>query len=348
MSTPNTDFIRDFLLELLQTPSPTGNTDVAIELVEKYCAQLGLETYRTPKRSLVAKLPSQKNAPAITVASHVDTLGAMVREIKGNGRLKLTMLGGYLPASVVGEYCTIETASGKTVSGTVLLTQQSVHIHGKAEMNKLGANMDNLEVRLDARTTSEEETKELGIAVGDFVSWDTRTQYTEAGFIKSRHLDNKAGVAASLGAAEMMIRSQQTATQPTYLYFSNYEEVGHGAAAGIPADTEELLVIDMAPVGSGQSSDEFGVSICVKDSGGPYDLHMKQKLVKLAEAKELPYNLDVYVHYGSDGTAALFAGVDARVGLIGPGIDASHAYERTHLDSILNSVELIVAYLTQT
>ncbi|MDM8528587.1 M42 family metallopeptidase [Anaerolineales bacterium HSG24] len=346
MSNPNTNFICDFLLELLQTPSPTGNTDVAIELVEKYCTQLGLETYRTPKRSLVAKLPSQGNGPAITIASHVDTLGAMVQGIKGNGRLRLTMLGSYLPASVVGEYCQIETASGKTISGTVLLTQQSVHIHGKAEINKLGANMGNLEVRLDERTTSEDETKWLGIAVGDFVSWDTRAQYTKAGFIKSRHLDNKAGVAASLGAAEMMIRNQKKATQPSYLYFSNYEEVGHGAAAGVPADTEELLVIDMAPVGSGQSSDEFGVNICVKDGGGPYDLHIKQKLVKLAKSKKIPYNLDVYVNYGSDGTAALFAGINARVGLIGPGIDASHAYERTHIDSILNNVKLMVAYLT--
>jgi putative aminopeptidase FrvX len=344
---PNQKFICDFLVELLKTPSPTGNTDMAILLVEAICHEIGLETYRTPKRSLVAKLPvsNESTGAPITVASHVDTLGAMVKNTKSNGRLALTPLGGYLPASIVGEYCQVETASGDLISGTVLLVQQSVHIYNSSDMNKLGIAMENLEVRLDALTRSQVETESLGIAVGDFVSWDTRTRNTQAGFIKSRHLDNKAGVAATIGAAEMMMRFDIKVKQPTYLYFSTYEEVGHGAAAGVPADTQELLVVDMAPVGNGQTSDEFGVTICVKDSSGPYDLQMRQRLVELAKESEIPYNLDVYVRYGSDGSAALLAGVDARVGLIGPGVDASHAYERTHIESILNSTRLIAAYL---
>jgi len=346
---PNVEFIREFLLNLLQIPSPTGNTEQAILFVEEICQELQLPTYRTHKGSLVIKLPHQSTSEEIcpvTVASHVDTLGGMVKKIKSNGRLALTALGGYLPSTVAGEYCYVETSAERLLSGTVLLCKQSGHIYSSSEMNKQGEAMDDLEVRLDARTSSKANTEKLGIGVGDFVYWDTRTEYTEAGFIKSRHIDNKAGVAASLGIAEMVVRENIQTSQPTYLYISTYEEVGHGAASGIPADTHEILTVDMAPVGNGQSSDEFGVTICVKDASGPYDLSMRRRLVTLAKLHKIPHNLDVYVRYTSDGSAALFGGTDARTALIGPGVDASHAYERTHIDSVLNTTRLIAAYLT--
>lgn len=353
MSTKNTrpdaDFMINFLLRLLKTPSPTGNTDVAIAVIEEACRKLNLPTHRTFKGGLVAVLSGEfptDNAAPRTVATHVDTLGAMVKEIKRNGRLKLTPLGGYLPSSVVGEYCTVEAASGKAIPGTVLLNKQSVHIHSRDDIHSLGNSMDNLEVRLDERTISKTETQALGVAIGDFVSWDPRAEYFESGFIKSRHLDNKAGIAAALGAAEMILRENIKLTQPAYLYFSTYEEVGHGGT-GIPTDTQELLVVDMGAVGEGQSSDEFGVSIAVKDASGPYDLQMRRQLVELARAADIPYNLDVYVNYTSDGSVALRAGFDVRVGLIGPGVDASHAYERTHTDAIINSARLVAEYLCQ-
>ncbi len=345
---PNADFIREFLLNLLKIPSPTGNTDMAIAFVEKSCHQLNLETYRTVKGSLVVKLPHEKSEFTIprTLTGHVDTLGGMVKEVMGNGRLKLTPLGGYAPLSVVGEYCQVETAGGLLFSGTVLLNRQSVHVHGKDEIHQAASSMNNLEVRLDVHTSSQEETNMLGIAVGDFVSWDARTQYIETGFIKSRHLDDKAGVAAMLGAAEMMGRAHLKAVQPSYLYITTFEEVGHGGAAGIPIGTQELVAVDMGVIGEGQASNEFEVSICVKDNGGPYDLALRRRMVNLATAANIPFKLDVYVHYGSDGDAALFAGADVRVALIGPGVDSSHAYERTHLDAVLNTSRLIVEYLT--
>jgi len=337
----------EFLLRLLNTPSPTGNTEAAVTVVEETCQQLNMQTYRTVKGGLVAELPGDvvvDKAIPRTVATHVDTLGAMVKEIKKNGRLKLTPLGRYLPSSVVGEYCTVETARGEAIPGTVLLSKQSVHIHSRDDIHSLGDSMDNLEVRLDERTTSKEETEVLGIAVGDFVAWEPRAEYTETGFIKSRHLDNKAGIAAALGAAEMILRGNLKPVQPSYLYFSTYEEVGHGGA-GIPANTQELLVVDMGAVGEGQTSNEFGVSIAVKDASGPYDLRLRRRLVELAQAADIPYNLDVYVNYSSDGSVALRAGFDVRVGLIGPGVDSSHAYERTHIDAIVNSARLIAEYL---
>ncbi len=366
---PDSEFMLDVLLRLLKTPSPSGNTGAAIALIEEICGQLNLRTYRTVKGSLVAILPTaagDESAPPgeenmssgdedislgdedtlpCTIATHVDTLGAMVKEIKKNGRLKLTPLGGYLPSTVVGEYCLVETANGALIPGTVLLTKQSVHIHPRDQIHQLGDSMDHLEVRLDARTSSKEETEALGIAVGDFVAWDPRAVYTEAGFIKSRHLDDKAGVAAALGAAEMMGRAGILPARPAYLYFSTYEEVGHGGAVGIPTDTQELLVVDMGAVGEGQTSDEFGVSIAVKDMTGPYDLQVRRQLVELAQAADIPYNLDVYVNYASDGSVALRAGFDVRVGLLGPGVDSSHAYERTHLEAVVNTARLLAEYL---
>jgi putative aminopeptidase FrvX len=236
------------------------------------------------------------------------------------------------------------TTDGQGWSGTILPTKASVHVHGQ-EMREMERTGENMEVRLDARTTSEDETQELGIKVGDFVALDPRVRVTETGFIRSRHLDDKAGVAAIVGAIKALVDVGLQPAQRTTFHISNYEEVGHGAAAGIPTDVRELLAVDMAAVGEGQQSDEFSVGICVKDSGGPYDLGLRRRLVALCETAGIPYRLDVYPYYGSDGEAAWRAGADLIVGLIGPGVDASHSYERTHQESLEASVRLIVAYL---
>jgi putative aminopeptidase FrvX len=270
----------------------------------------------------------------------------MVKEIKSDGRLKLAALGGYTWQSIEGEYCTIETARGKTYTGTVLAHKTAVHTYSREELEKLKHTDDDVEVRLDERTVSDQETQQLGIEVGDFCSFDPRVTVTDSGFIKSRHLDDKAGVAIMLATAKALIDARQPPAQTTYFYISPYEEVGHGASSGIPAEVKELLVIDMGAMGDGQNSDEYTVSICAKDSSGPYDLEMRCTLVDLSRAHEIPYKVDIYPHYGSDGSAALRAGADVVVGLIGPGVDASHAYERTHRDALLNTARLAIAYLT--
>ncbi len=341
----NLNYTTDILLKLLNTPSPTGNTDAAVALIEEAFSALKIATRRTAKGALVATIPGKKTDAPRALSGHVDTLGGMVKEIKPNGRLKISNLGGYYPGSIVGEHCTIHTDSGKTVSGTVLLTRQSVHIHKIDDIHKQATELQCLEIRLDARTTSAAETAALGICVGDFISWEPRALLTETGFIKSRHLDDKAGVAAILGAAEMLVRKNITPAQTTHFFISTYEEVGHGAATGIPADVTELLVVDMGVVGEGQTGDEFSVSICAKDSSGPYNLQLRRRLVSLAQAHNIPHRVDVFVSYGSDGSAALRAGLDARVGLIGPGVDSSHAYERTHQNALQATADLIAAYL---
>jgi len=338
------DWTTEFLVGLLNTPSPTGDTARAIAYVRDALAAFPLQLTLNRKGALIATWPGASTDCPRALTAHVDTLGAMVQQVKGNGRLRLTQIGGYAWNSVEGEGCTVMTAEGGHCSGTILPTKSSVHVHGQ-EMRELERKGENMEVRLDARTGAADETRALGIEVGDFVALDPRVQVTETGFVRSRHLDDKAGVAVIVGAIKALADAGLQPAQRTTFHISNYEEVGHGASTGIPADVQELLAVDMGAVGEGLQGDEFSVSICAKDSGGPYDLGFRRRLVALCEAADIPYRLDVYPYYGSDGEAAWRAGADLVVGLIGPGVDASHSYERTHQDSLTASVQLLVEYL---
>ena len=233
--------------------------------------------------------------------------------------------------------------AGAVVRGSILLNKASGHVYG-AQVSETKREADSMEVRLDARTTSPAETRQLGIEVGDFVVMDPRVENTND-FIRSRHLDDKAGVACMLAAVKAICDAGLRPALPALLHISNYEEVGHGAASGIPASVEELLVVDMAAVGDGQNSDEFHCTLCLKDSGGPYHHDFSRRLQNLADAQQIPYRLDIYPYYGSDGEAFWRAGGDVQVALIGPGVDASHNYERTHLDALLATTRWICAFL---
>jgi len=333
-----------FLTQLLNIPSPTGFTEKAITFVEDAFSAFPLTLHRTVKGALVATWEGEAAAAPRALTAHVDTLGAMVSEIKDRGRLRLTQIGGYMWGSVEGESVTVHTAEGCTFRGAILNTKASVHAHGQ-EAAKQERKTENMELRLDLRAEKPEEVRKLGIEVGDFVSLDPRVEVTETGFIRSRHLDDKAGVACIYGALKALTDAGLRPAQRTTFHISNYEEVGHGAASGFPVDIVELLAVDMAVLGEQQNSDEYTVSICAKDSGGPYHLAIRRKLVQLAQAAGIGYKVDVYPFYGSDGDAFWRAGGDARVGLIGPGVDASHAYERTHRDSLEQTLRLIVEYL---
>jgi len=266
-----------FLSGLLNTPSPTGYTDAAVAYTEAALAGLPLTLRRTHKGALVAEWAGlQQNAPRALTA-HLDTLGAMVKEIKDNGRLRLSKIGGWAWNTVEGEGCTIFTAAGRSVRGTLLIAKASSHVHG-AETAQMKREDDTMEVRLDERTNSASDTRALGLQVGDYVAFDPRVEAGPAGFIRSRHLDDKASVAAIYGALQAMVAAGLQPAQRTTILFSTYEEVGHGAATGIPSDVVELLAVDMAAIGQGQESDEFNVTICAKDSGGPYDYGLRRRL----------------------------------------------------------------------
>ncbi len=341
--TIDTGYMTGFLVGLLNTPSPTGDTENAVAYTEKAMQALGMETQRTRKGALLATLAGQSDAEPRAVTAHLDTLGAMVKEIKPNGRLALSQIGGYAWNAIEGEGVTIATEEQGTVRGSVQLNKASTHVHGGA-VNETKREAGTLEVRIDARTASAAETKTLGIAVGDFVYLDPRVEVVN-GFIRSRHLDDKACVACVLAAIKALNESGQKPAQTATIFISNYEEVGHGAAGGFPSDIAELLTVDMAAIGDGQNSDEFHCTLCVKDSGGPYHIGFNRKLRKLALENDLDLKTDIYPYYGSDGEALWRAGADVEVALIGPGVDASHSYERTHLDALVDTARLIGYYL---
>ena len=338
------DYLLNTLQELLHIPSPTGYTVEAITYLEDKLAQFPEVSYhRNAKGSLLASWFGDLKTSPRGLTAHVDTLGAMVKEIKSNGRLKLTQLGGYPWNTIEGEGCTVLSSKGEPVRGTVLLQNASVHVHGK-KVDSTERSEDTLEVRLDWNTSSPEETRQAGIEVGDFVVFDPRVEINND-FIRSRHLDDKACVACLLAAVRALTQADLKPAQDTTLHFSNYEEVGHGASTGFPESLGELVAVDMAAVGKGQTSDEFHATLCVKDSGGPYHHGLSQRLRSLADEYEIPYKVDIYPHYGSDGEAFWRAGGDVAVALIGPGVDASHSYERTHLDALLATTQWIMAYL---
>lgn len=336
-------FLLDFLVSLLNIHSPTGDTDAAIDFCAESLKGWPLAVTKTEKGTLTATWQGKEQNRPRALTAHVDTLGAMVKEIKSNGRLKLTNLGGLNWASVECEGVTVRTLLRGDVPGSIMPIKASSHVHG-SEASETKREANTLEVRLDAAVSSAEETKALGINVGDFVYVHPRVEQHN-GFIRSRFLDDKACVACMVAAIKALADARMVPTQRTTFHFSNYEEVGHGGASGFPQDIVELLTLDMAAVGEGQTSDEFNVTICTKDSGGPYHLGFKNRLVALAEANDIDYRLDIYPHYGSDGEALLHTGADVAVALVGPGIDGSHSYERTHIDALVKTTELIIAYL---
>lgn len=337
-----------FMVDLLNTPSPTGYHQEAVAVTHNAFAALNLPDFaitQTRKGALLMTWRGETSENPVGLTAHLDTLGFMVKEIKSDGNLRLSPLGGMNWSGAEFENCTVRTHDNQRYRGTILLTNPSTHVNREA--HKKERNDETMELRLDVRTSSKADTEKLGIAVGDFIFLDPRVEIVDTGFIRSRFLDDKAGVAVIYGALAAIHAAGLKPAQDVVILISNYEEVGHGGAAGFPADLAELLVIDMAAIGQGQASDEFSVSICVKDGGGPYHFDMNNKLRRLAETHHIDYHTDIYVYYASDGTSFWRAGNDAKVGLIGPGVASSHGYERTHTDALQHSAHLIARYLLE-
>lgn len=333
-----------FLVDLLNIPSPTGDTAAVMAMLRNRWGSLPLHLEMTAKGALVGTWEGERSDAPRALTAHVDTLGAMVQQIKPNGRLQLVRIGGLSLTSVEGDGCTVFASNGQTFRGSYLPNAVSGHAH-LPEVREAKREFDTMEVRLDARVGNQAETEGLGIRVGDTVAFDPRVEVGEAGFIRSRFLDDKASVAAIHAALAALAAAGLRPRQRTTIFISNYEEVGHGAAGGFPADLAELIAVDMAVVAPGQRSDEFSVTICAGDAGGPYHLELRRQLETLAQNNQLSYHTDVYLYYSSDATAYWSAGGAARTGLIGPGVDASHHYERTHREAIENTARLIAAYL---
>jgi len=334
------EYILKFAQEILSIPSPSGYTKNVINHVEKIAKDLEYETKKSRKGNLIIKVPGQTDK-ILGLSGHVDTLGAMVRSITSNGNLKFTSIGGPIWPTLDGEYCTVNTRDNKNYQGTFLSTSPATHVF-KDSGTKV-RNPENMVVRLDELVKSKADTLKLGIRPGDFIFFDPKTTITESGFIKSRFLDDKISVSIIFGLLKYLKDNKITPKQNLTIIISTYEEVGHGASA-LP-ELDEMIAIDMGCIGDDLSCTESDVSICCKDSSGPYDYDIITKLVNIAKENKINYATDIYPYYGSDVSAAYRAGNDIKGALIGPGVSASHGMERTHKNSLLNTLKLLINYI---
>ncbi|MCY9592793.1 aminopeptidase [Paenibacillus chitinolyticus] len=342
MEQVNRTYLLEVLDMLLQTPSPSGYTHHIMDKVKAEAEKLGYKLELTNKGCGIITIPGKRSDYTIGLSAHVDTLGAMVRSIKDNGRLRLTSVGGFMMAAIENEYCRVHTRQGLSYEGTILTTKPSVHVFPDARDHKRVE--ENMEVRLDELAFNKEEVQKLGIRVGDFVSFEPRVRMLENGYVKSRHLDDKASVAALFALLDLLKNELIEPACTVKIILTTYEEVGHGASY-IPADIDELLAVDMGAMGDDLTCTEQDVSICAKDSSGPYDYAMTSQLIRLAEHSGIRHVVDVYPQYGSDASAALRGGSNIRAALIGPGVHASHGMERTHVDAIAGTASLLLQYI---
>ena len=336
------DFAWEQTAALLKVDSPSGFTENAARWVKEAFESLGCTARITRKGGVLACLGGQDEEDALLLEAHTDTLGAMVCQIKGNGRLKLTPLGGMNANNAEAENVKVYTRDGRVYEGTAQLADASIHVNG--DYNDTKRSFDTLEVVLDEAASSAEEVRTLGISVGDIVCFDPRTRRTASGYLKSRFLDDKLSVGILLGFAKYLKDNRITPRRKLYAHITVYEEVGHGGSASVPEGVTEAISVDMGCVGEGLSCTERQVSICAKDSGGPYCYQVVSGLIQAAKRTGADYAVDVYPHYGSDVEATLRAGNDIRHGLIGAGVYASHGYERSHIDGVYNTLLVLAGY----
>ncbi len=336
-------YILEKSAELLAIDSPTGYTDEAAEWVEKEFQGLGFKTTRTVKGGVMIDLGGKDEQNAILLEAHADTLGGMVAEIKSSGRLRILPLGGMNPNNAEAENVRVISKFDGTFEGTLQLVDASIHVN--SEYNETTRKWNKMEVVLDELVSSKEDVAKLGIQVGDIVCFEPRTRITSKGYIKSRFLDDKLSVGILLGYAKYLKDENISTDRKIYVHVTVYEEVGHGGCASVPAGVTEAISVDMGCVGEGLTCDERKVSICAKDSGGPYNYQIVKNLIEAAKKSGADYSIDLYPHYGSDVEATLSAGYDIRHGLIGAGVYASHGYERSHKDGANNTLKLLQGYL---
>lgn len=335
------EYIVKTIETLVNIPSPSGFTKEVMAFVKSEAEGYGYSCEASHKGGLIISVEG-KSEETLGLSAHVDTLGAMVRSVAAEGFLKFSLVGGFTMQSIEGSYCKIHTRDGRVYTGTILAKSPSVHSYDDAKT--LDRNERNMEIRIDEIVKSKEDVLALGINSGDYVSFAANYEYTEKGFIKSRHLDDKASVAVLLGLLKDMSEEKRIPAKNLKLVISNYEEVGFGAS-WLPEEITEFIAVDMGVIGDDLNGTEFAVSICAKDSAGPYDYDMTNKLITLAKENKIEFVIDIFPHYGSDVSAALRGGNNIRGALIGQGIHASHGMERTHKSALENTLKLLKAYV---
>ena len=335
------EVFKKYCKEIFLVDSPSGYVDNINKKIVSLLDALKLESKVTNKGTVELVIKGESSEKTVGISSHTDTLGFMVRSINSDGTLRVTNIGGPLVPTLDGEYCRVRTRDNRVYDGTIISTSPAIHVFPDSKTKP--RDLDNIVVRLDEVVKSKDDVLKLGINNGDYVCYDTKLTFTESGFMKSRFIDDKGSVAIVLTVLENMVKNNLKPKYDTHFYFTNYEEVGTGASS--ISNLDELLAVDMGCVGLDLEGNEMAVSICAKDARGPYNYEFTTRLINLAKANNLNYVIDIFPFYGSDADAALESGLDAKHGLIGPGVAASHGMERTHLDGINNTMNLIELYL---
>ena len=335
------EYILNLAKEILLIPSPSGFTKEITKRIEAEADLYNLEYTRTKKGNTIITYPGSSDY-TVGLSVHVDTLGAMVRSVSETGEIKFTTIGGPIWPTLDGEYCTIQTRDDKSYTGTFLSTSPAIHVFKDAKTKK--RDPENMYVRIDEIVKTKEDVLKLGIEVGNFIIIDPKTVITKSGFVKSRFLDDKINVASIFGMIKYLKDNNITPKYTLKFIISTYEEVGHGASF-IP-ELDEMIAVDMGCIGDDLTCTEYDVSICPKDSSGPYDYELTNKLVKVAKDNKISHAIDIYPYYGSDVSAAIRGGNDFKGALLGPGVHASHGMERTHVKGIESTIKLLLKYVT--
>lgn len=336
----DTSYLQSIIFDIVKIPSPVGDTGDVMQFINQELSKSHRTCRFLPNGNLVTTIPGNGNSElTLTLAAHVDTLGAMVLSIEDNGKLTLSKIGGFFWKIIHGENAILRTASGARYTGTILHEEASYHIDKEVSTRKWTD--QSMTFRLDHRVSSRKDVEDMGIGIGDVVSFEARPIWTETGYIKSRFLDDKASVGVLMTLLRTMSTEGRVPPRTVHFLFTATEEEGLGASAGVPADTTELIGVDMGVVGKNQKSNEYSVTICAKDSATIFDVALRNHLVKLARAKNIPSVIDIFYNYGSDVFAALRAGLNARTALVGPGVHNSHGYERTHIEALSATHDLL-------
>ena len=335
--------MKDYAKGLFSIDSPSGFTDRVCDYLIEQAKELGFEYRRNRMGNVVITVEGEDTTAPVGLSAHIDTLGLMVRSITADGQLMFTTVGGPILPTLDGEYCRIYTMDGNVYTGTILSLSPAVHVFPDASTRP--RDCENMAVRLDEVVHSKEDVEKLGIGAGDYICYEPKTTFTESGFLKSRFIDDKGSAAILLSVLQYLAKTVKKPAHTTYFCFSSHEEVGYGGST-LPTDMHEFIAVDMGCIGLDLSCTEEQVSICPKDSGMIYDYELTGRLVKLAKENHLNYARDIYPHYSSDALAGVRSGLDIKCGLIGPGVAASHGMERTHFHGMLETFNLVLAYLS--
>ena len=336
------NYLGEVLKRMLEIPSPSGYTDTIVRYACEELSRLGVEFELTRRGAIRARIPGAEQKGARAMIAHLDTLGAMVKYLKDNGRLEVVPIGHWSARFAEGARCTVFTDKG-SFRGSLLSLKASGHTYNE-EVDTQPTSWQNVELRVDALARTKRDLRRLGISIGDTVAIDTRSEFLPNGYIVSRHLDDKAGCASMFAAMKALMQSKEKLPVDTLFIFTISEEVGVGASSVLTQDVASLVTVDNGTTAPGQASDEFGVTIGMADQTGPFDYHLTRKLIRLCQEDDIAFQQDVFRYYRSDSASAIEAGHDVRTALIAFGIDASHGHERIHMHALRSLAELITAY----